>query len=232
MRYIISDIHGDFKNFQKMLKKIRFSKEDQMYILGDIFDKGTENLKIYEFVRNMSNICLIKGNHEFLCERYLNGTISALVWDSCAGINTRREVDALTKEEKKELYKFLNNLPIYKQIQVGENEYFLTHSGYNAEVCIKNEDGLVDIEASVKEAAEQNLERYLFSDDIHCIPASVKFDKKIIVGHYPTIFLEDCRKATIFYGEKYIDVDTGNERRERGGRLSCLRMEDRKEFYV
>ena len=32
--------------------------------------------------------------------------------------------------------------------------------------------------------------------------------------------------------KKYIDIDTGNERRQEGGRLSCMRLEDGQEFYV
>ena len=46
------------------------------------------------------------------------------------------------------------------------------------------ETGLIDIRKSVDQAAAADMERYLFSDDIHFIPASVRFDRKIIVGHY------------------------------------------------
>lgn len=31
---------------------------------------------------------------------------------------------------------------------------------------------------------------------------------------------------------RYIDIDTGNERRSEGGRLSCLRLDDWEEYYV
>ena len=38
--------------------------------------------------------------------------------------------------------------------------------------------------------------------------------------------------ARIYHGSRYTDIDTGNERRDAGGRLSCLRLDDGREFYV
>ena len=94
------------------------------------------------------------------------------------------------------------------------------------------ETGLIDIRKSVDQAAAADMERYLFSDDIHFIPASVRFDRKIIVGHYPVILLPDHGTARIYHGSRYTDIDTGNERLDAGGRLSCLRLDDGREFYV
>lgn len=104
MRYLMSDIHGDFENFYKMLVKINFSNYDQLYVLGDVLDKGTENLCLYEFIYHTENIYLLKGNHEYLCERYLSGQITAEMWDSCGGETTRREVSVLSEEKRQALY--------------------------------------------------------------------------------------------------------------------------------
>lgn len=232
MKYVMSDVHGDFKNFYQMLVKINFSVEDELYILGDIFDKGKENLCLYSFIRDTDNIFLIKGNHEYLCERYLNQQISEDFWEVCGGLYTRQEVDRSTEEEKERLYRFLRDLPVYLMIQVNGAEYFLTHSGYHADNYVRSETGVIDIRASVEKAAGWNMEEYLFSDDIHYIPSRVQFDKRIIVGHYPTLLIQEHHRAQIYYGKNYIDIDTGNECREKGGRLSCLRLDDGKEFYV
>lgn len=233
MIYVTSDIHGDYIHFSQMTEKIGLSSEDMLYILGDAVDKGKENLWVLRYIYCSENICLIKGNHEYLCERYPTGTISGNIWDACGGRNTREEVDGLTMEERMKLRDYLRGLPIYKKIKTGEKEYFLTHSGFYADYEIRDpETGLVDIEASVLAAVEADQERYLFSDDIHYIPDSIQFDKRIIVGHYPTLFLPDFKCARIYHGRKYIDIDTGNERRWEGGRLSCMRLEDGQEFYV
>ena len=47
-----------------MLEKIKFNERDTLYILGDIIDRGTENVKMIEYVMNTSNIYLLMGNHE------------------------------------------------------------------------------------------------------------------------------------------------------------------------
>ena len=55
MRYVISDIHGEYGLFIELLKKIRFSKNDQMIIVGDIFDKGPNSIQLLKFVRKYDN---------------------------------------------------------------------------------------------------------------------------------------------------------------------------------
>ena len=52
------------------------------------------------------------------------------------------------------------------------------------------------------------------------------------MGHYPTVLIPGHEMYSIFYGEKYFDIDAGNERRDEGGRLACLRLDDGKEFYI
>lgn len=101
MIYVISDIHGDYPSFYKMLLKINFSSSDSLCILGDVVDKGSDNLYLLEFIRHMENVCLIKGNHEYLFERYLQGTITASLWDTCGGSATRSEADRLPGREEK-----------------------------------------------------------------------------------------------------------------------------------
>lgn len=44
--YVISDIHGNYDAYKEMLKKIRFSEEDMLYILGDILDRGPQPIKV------------------------------------------------------------------------------------------------------------------------------------------------------------------------------------------
>lgn len=233
MIYVISDIHGDFQSFYRMLVKINFSSVDNLYILGDAVDKGSENLCLLDFISKSTNICLIKGNHEYLLERYLKGTVTAEMWDACGGSSTRYEVDRLSEEKKKTILEFLKRLSIYQSITIGDTEYFLTHSGYHADFeIIDSRTGLVDIQKSVENAVLWNQEQYLFSDDIHYIPSKIKFNRKIVVGHYPTLFLSEYGQASIYYDERYIDIDTGNERRYDGGRLSCLRLNDGTEYYV
>lgn len=63
--YVMSDIHGCYKEFLAMLNKIGFSKTDQLILAGDYIDRGRQS---YEMLRWMEycpeNICLVRGNHD------------------------------------------------------------------------------------------------------------------------------------------------------------------------
>ena len=43
--YVLSDLHGHYNIFIKMLEKINFSDDDVLYILGDCCDRGPDSLK-------------------------------------------------------------------------------------------------------------------------------------------------------------------------------------------
>ena len=64
--YVLSDIHGNFEIFKRMLEKIQFNSHDQLYILGDICDRGPCSLDIYFYIQKFDNITLLKGNHEYM----------------------------------------------------------------------------------------------------------------------------------------------------------------------
>ena len=62
--YAVSDIHNDFCSFQTLLHKIQFKKEDTLYILGDVFDKGRENsqpVELYFEILKYENIFVLQG---------------------------------------------------------------------------------------------------------------------------------------------------------------------------
>lgn len=46
MIYAVSDIHGCYNKYQKLLKKINFGSNDTLYILGDVINRGSDGFKI------------------------------------------------------------------------------------------------------------------------------------------------------------------------------------------
>lgn len=46
--YVISDIHGEYDLFMKMLEKIKFQDTDTLYILGDILDRGPNPIHLWK----------------------------------------------------------------------------------------------------------------------------------------------------------------------------------------
>lgn len=68
MLYLVSDIHGELRDFKMLLKKIRFDRrKDNMIIMGDIFDRGSDGIKQLEFIAPFllaHSMELLLGNHE------------------------------------------------------------------------------------------------------------------------------------------------------------------------
>ena len=65
MDYCISDIHGYYGLFCRLLEKIKFSDGDVIYVCGDMVDKGTESVRLLKTLLYMPNAHCILGNHEY-----------------------------------------------------------------------------------------------------------------------------------------------------------------------
>ena len=61
--YIMSDLHGNYKAYKKMLEKIELQAEDKLYILGDILDRGPHPIKIILDLMKRQNVEILAGNH-------------------------------------------------------------------------------------------------------------------------------------------------------------------------
>lgn len=60
---IIGDIHGCFKTFQALLKKL--PKNEVKVCTGDIIDRGRDSKKVVDFFRdNKEEFLCVRGNHE------------------------------------------------------------------------------------------------------------------------------------------------------------------------
>jgi len=44
MVYAISDIHGYYDKYIRMLDKIEFNKNDMLYVIGDVIDRGDDGI--------------------------------------------------------------------------------------------------------------------------------------------------------------------------------------------
>lgn len=229
MHYVVSDIHGSYINFMKLLKEIHFEREDIMYIIGDIPSRGKGTFQLLDYVMDTPNIVHIKGNHEFFLEKYIEKDEDMLRnYGFFGGEEVIEQLKSFSKERIKVYHDYLKKLPLYLRIKVNNQQYVLTHSGYLEDYdAIYNEDGSIDITASIDSWCGKSQFRYLISNDLHYIPASIKFDK-LIVGHYATKYLDH---DGIYFCNRYIDIDNGHHIVS-GRKLACLRLEDMQEYYI
>ncbi|MBR2024370.1 MAG: metallophosphoesterase, partial [Clostridia bacterium] len=72
--FVASDIHGHYTELMEALNKAGFDKDNPSHYFvscGDLFDRGTENPLVYDFVKGLKHKFLIKGNHEELLYKAL-----------------------------------------------------------------------------------------------------------------------------------------------------------------
>ena len=125
-------------------------------------------------------------------------------------------------DEYLKYYNYINKLHLYIEIE----DYLLTHSGFNADLSFSIKDDIILTKETIDLQYQEHCYNYLISSDIHYMPKRY-FDKKIIVGHYPTLRFGQPK---IHYGANCIDIDCGAT--YKGGKLGCLRLDDFEEFYV
>lgn len=83
--YVMSDIHGCYDKYMKMLEKIGFSEDDTLYVLGDILDYKMDKAARTEVVRFISEFDLYK-------EIFINDKTYILVHAGLGRFNPDKEL--------------------------------------------------------------------------------------------------------------------------------------------
>ena len=68
MHYVIGDIHNNLKKLKQILKQINITRDDELIVLGDVFDRGGETADpfgVYCALAGLQGKCSwIRGNHD------------------------------------------------------------------------------------------------------------------------------------------------------------------------
>ena len=140
--YAVSDLHGQYDTFIAGLKKIEFSDDDMLYLIGDAIDRGLDGIKILQFIKEYRNMDLILGNHEFMMlnsidptgKKKCNGQDSDLWLYFNGGISTFEKYRSLSLKERQSLLMWLNRRYVIKTIEIEDKKFCLTHSYYKSSV--------------------------------------------------------------------------------------------------
>lgn len=229
MRYIISDIHGCREEYFKLLDKINFSEEDQLYVLGDVVDRGINPIGVLQDLMKRKNVIYILGNHDFLFHYF----IRTLGFDLCdfrneedkwdfrswlkdGGLSTVEEFLDLEVEEKRKIFEFIDNASMYEIVEYGEKRYVLVHAGISGFDETKS------------------LDEYQYTD---FISERMDYAKRyyqdrnvfIVTGHTPTPLIRADKKPEVFVGNGNIAIDCGCVF---GGQLAAYCIETGEVKYV
>ena len=94
MIYCMADIHGAYDRYLEMLRLIRFSDEDTLYVIGDVIDRGAQGIETVLDLMGRSNVILLRGNHEQMCLDDLHRHIwdARALWQKNGGSRTRSDL--------------------------------------------------------------------------------------------------------------------------------------------
>ena len=81
MTYVMSDIHGEYELFMRLLDKINYADTDELIVCGDIIDKGASPIKLAKALFEMPNAYCIKGNHEQMFFKFYRSRMHSAVMD-------------------------------------------------------------------------------------------------------------------------------------------------------
>lgn len=230
--YVVSDIHGEYEAYVKLLEQLALQPEDTLYVLGDVVDRGPHPIRVLQDMMARPNVVPLVGNHEvsaLTCLRLLATEITEesiarldsarleilLEWLGDGGRPTMEEFSQLSAGEKQDILDYLGEFSLYEELTLGDQNYILVHGGLG------------------QFAPDKPLEDYTPEELLFDRPdySRVYFpDRYLVTGHTPTRLIpENPRPDAIYQAHRHIALDCGCCF---GGRLGALRLEDGREFYT
>ena len=194
---VTSDIHGHLSYFKKVLEKASFCDNDILFIVGDMIEKGSENLKTLRYIMELckrGNVIPLIGNvdayrlkmiYELSKETvnsFYNYLLNLRQWigtsfyeelaNEC-GYQINNPEDILLSKQAviahfEEEFKFIFNLPTVVETQ----NYIFVHGGLREKQVSDN------VDKSVFE---------LTKFDAFAEKTPYVFDKYLITGHWPVV---------------------------------------------
>ena len=230
MVYAVSDLHGCYDKFRKLLDMIRLTDDDVLYVLGDVVDRGPENIRLVTELAGKRNICTLMGNHDYMAALMMktygmdHREKSSLqdkpeakdifeAWLSDGGETTWKEFIRLSLPEKRVVLRFLENRPLFAEIEAGGKRYFLSHT--------------VPEKAKMLNEGRRSATDFLFARPEY---DKVYFPDKILVtGNTPTGLIDPSFTGRILRKNNHIAIDCGAVF---GNPLGCICLDTGEEYYA
>lgn len=231
--YVISDIHGEYEMFNRLLEKIQLKETDTLYVLGDILDRGAHPIKTILKLMEMTNVICLAGNHELMaleCLEFLMQEITDIsidevdekmldnlvTWQYNGSKTTIDEFRSLSREMQYAVIEYLKDFMVYEELTIHEKEFLLVHGGLGNYYPGKDIE-----EYSLKELIWDRAEYDIqYFENVY-----------VVTGHTPTQgILGNLRPGYIYKKHNHIAIDCGSNQLD--GHLAAICLDNGVEFYV
>ena len=228
MEYIISDIHGEYDLFIKLLKKIGFDSNDKMIICGDIFDKGPQSIKLLKYIRKQNNMIFIIGNHEYDFLKYYNGIMRKLK-DGFNKEEVLKKINSYFPKEDCELdwddLNWLEDSPFYYET----NDYICVHAG----ISINSNNEVIN-------PLDNDINVLVYDRRFKDPELIINNSKCVFYGHTPTSYYTNEYKIITYKRKESINVNSIKDLYKvhldwgtyLGGVLGCFCIDNCESYYV
>lgn len=133
IQYVIPDIHGCINSFIALIEKIKITKEDQLFLLGDYVDRGNNAKAVIDYIMQLQNdgfkIFPIMGNHE---EVVLNN-FGLEICDEEVVFGKDDDKSRIyngNNQIERKYFNFISNLPYYIELE----NFLLVHAGFDFDI--------------------------------------------------------------------------------------------------
>ena len=130
--YAIGDLQGCQKEFSALLKKIKFSKKDELWLVGDLVNRGPDSLQVLRRIMAMGTQAkVVLGNHDL---HFL-----AILFGGHQPNRNDTFTELLTAPDAEKLGHWLRTQPLlYRDRTLG---YLMVHAGLPAQWTTKQASG-------------------------------------------------------------------------------------------
>lgn len=126
-RLVITDIHGCAQTFLKLIKKVELCEDDQLFILGDMINRGPRSKEVLDAVLDLTeegfSIHPLMGNHE---EALLH-VIAKKPAQLKMLLRSRNSMGLLNRHGRlrKRFFRLIRSMPYYYDL----GDHLLVHAG-------------------------------------------------------------------------------------------------------
>ncbi len=218
-KFIISDIHGFGNVYYAMMKyldNISQNEEIELYINGDLIDRGYESAEILLDVKkrieeNKFKIIYLGGNHELMMYQFFkdlkrNRATYYNDWYNNGGSITDNMLQEILVDDKKiyEVVNFISNLKVYQKFdeRINDKNIVLVHSACppsvkdKCKICLKKDNEFVFNCVWTREFDLFNPHKVPIGNDKYFT----------IVGHTPNV---DMYGFNYHWDQNYLNIDGG-----------------------